>query len=68
MKIYKTDKRFMQFCRFMFEENCAERWAHGIEPYADAEAYTEKNLTYLENRYREQDRTERAWSKSIYLR
>lgn len=68
MEIWKTDENFMRFCRFMFEENCVERWGAGQEPYKDAEAYIEKNLDYLQNRYRQQARTERAWSKSIYLR
>jgi hypothetical protein len=68
MKIYKTDERFMDFCRFMFEENCAERWDHGMEPYKNAETYIEKNLNYLSDRYREQAKAEKPWHTSIYLK
>ena len=43
MNIYKTDESFMRFCRFMYDENYEERWAHGQTPYATAEEYIEKN-------------------------
>lgn len=68
MEIWKTDENFRRFCRFMFEENCIERWECGQTLYEDAESYTMKNLDYLENRYRQQAQTESEWSRSIYLR
>tara|TARA_R110002020_G_scaffold280872_2_gene496640 strand:+ start:449 stop:655 length:207 start_codon:yes stop_codon:yes gene_type:complete len=68
MEIYKTDERFMQFCRFMYDENCQERWHHGQEPYENATQYIDKNLNWLQNKYREQAKTERSWSSSIYLK
>ena len=67
MEIYKTDERFMRFCRFMFEENCAERWDHGQKPYPNSEFYIEKNFDFLTNKYREQAKAEKPWQTSIYL-
>jgi hypothetical protein len=66
MNIYKTDERFMQFCRLMYDENCRERWSHGQEPYPDATFYIEKNLNFLMDKYRDRAQTGKVW-KSIYL-
>tara|TARA_B100000029_G_scaffold341630_1_gene333911 strand:- start:1377 stop:1586 length:210 start_codon:yes stop_codon:yes gene_type:complete len=68
MKIYKTDERFMRFCRFMYDENYEERLEHGQIPYATAEEYIEKNLDWLQNQYRiEAKRSDESWARSIYL-
>ena len=68
MIIYKTDESFMRFCKFMYYENYEERWEHGQTPYATAEEYIEKNLEWLQDRYRKQaKRSDEGWAKSIYL-
>jgi len=52
----------------MYYENYEERWEHGQTPYATAEEYIEKNLEWLQNRYRkEAKRNDESWARSIYL-
>ena len=66
MKTYKTDERFMHFCRYMYDENCRERWNHGQEPYPDSDFYIEKNLNWLMDKYRDGAQKGNEWQTSIY--
>ena len=34
---------FDEYCRFMYDENCYERWHHGQQPYQSIDDYVMKN-------------------------
>jgi hypothetical protein len=62
MKIENEKEDFISWCRFMFEENCQERWSCGQQPYKSVNVYYNKNKVWLRNRYQETE-----GKKSIYL-
>ena len=46
-------RSFVDFVRYMYDENCAERWEHGDKPYPTAKAYLRKNRSFLEALYKQ---------------
>ncbi len=42
---------FESYCRYMYDENCYERWHHGQKPYQNLEEYVEKNKKWLKERF-----------------
>ena len=43
---------FESYCRYMYDENCYERWHHGQKPYNNQEEYVERNKEWLKKQYK----------------
>ena len=39
--------KFIIWCRYMYDENCKERWEHGQKPYNQFEIYYTRNFKWL---------------------
>lgn len=50
---------FDEYCRFMYDENCYERWHHGQQPYQSIDDYVMKNKKWLQEQY-QNEKKERA--------
>jgi len=46
-------KSFLDFVRYMYSENCKERFEFGEKPFPTAKAYLSKNRNFLESLYRQ---------------
>ena len=55
MKNEKEKTSFMNWCKFMFDENTNERWLNGQHPYKDFNTYYRKNQEFLENKYEKEN-------------
>ncbi len=51
MKITLKNREFRNYCRQMYDSNCAERWEHGQHPYKTMEDYVATNEKWLVNKY-----------------
>ena len=58
-------KSFVSFVRYMYDENCQERWAHGQKPYPTAKAYLRKNRNFLESLYKQKKKEYRIQLKPL---
>ena len=48
-----ADRDFVRFCRYLYEENCYERFHHGQTPYTNFEIYFTKNEEWLQDKFKE---------------
>ncbi len=56
MVVDGDNKAFMQFCRWLYDENCYERSHHGQKPYGSFNAYFTKNKAWLNEEYGRRER------------
>ena len=47
------NKAFMDFCRWLYDENCHERREHGQRPYKHFEVYYMTHTKWLRTQYEE---------------
>ena len=47
------NKAFMDFCRWLYDENCHERSEHGMKPYKHFEVYYFAHTNWLRKQYEE---------------
>lgn len=45
---------FIIWCRYMYDENCKERWEHGQKPYKQFEIYYTRNFKWLKDKYKDE--------------
>ena len=50
------NKAFMDFCKWLYDENCNERSHHGQEPYKHFEVYYFAHTKWLREQYEERHR------------
>jgi len=48
-----NNKAFMDFCRWLYDENCHERREHGQRPYKHFEVYYMTHTKWLREQYEE---------------
>ena len=58
MKFTFKNREFKNYCRQMYDSNCAERWAHGQHPYKSLELYVTTNEELLLNKFNLRSRDE----------
>ncbi len=54
--IEREDKAFIAFCRWLYDENCYERWHHGQRPYKHFRIYYSKHTDWLKKQYEERQK------------
>ena len=50
-----SNKAFMDFCKWLYDENCHERSHHGQEPYKHFEVYYFVHTKWLRKQYEERE-------------
>ena len=60
----KDTRSFLDFVRYMYSENCRERFEFGLKPYPTAKAYLRKNRNFLESLYKEKKKEYRIQLKN----
>ena len=53
MVLNGDNKAFMDFCRWLYDENCHERREHGQRPYKHFEVYYFAHTRWLRTKYEE---------------
>lgn len=53
MVLDNSNKAFMDFCRWLYDENCHERSEHGQKPYKHFEVYYFAHTKWLRTQYEE---------------
>ena len=53
MVLDNSNKAFMDFCRWLYDENCHERREHGQRPYKHFEVYYFAHTKWLKKQYEE---------------
>jgi len=56
MVLDSDNKAFMDFCRWLYDENCWERWEHGQKPYERFEVYYSSHTKWLRQQYEERNK------------
>jgi hypothetical protein len=53
MVLDNSNKAFMDYCRWLYDENCHERSEHGQKPYKHFEVYYFAHTSWLRTKYEE---------------
>ena len=53
MVLDNSNKAFMDYCRWLYDENCHERSEHGQKPYKHFEVYYFAHTRWLREQYEE---------------
>ena len=56
MVLDSDNKAFMDFCRWLYDENCYERWQHGQKPYERFRVYYSKHTNWLRKEYEQRNK------------
>jgi len=46
-------EKFIYWCKRMYDDNCDERWEHGLKPYKHFEVYYFTHTRWLREQYEE---------------
>jgi len=47
-------EKFIYWCKRMYDDNCDERWEHGLKPYKHFEVYYFTHLKWLKKQYKDE--------------
>ena len=55
MVLDNSNKAFIDYCRWLYDENCTERSEHGQKPYKHFEVYYSAHTRWLRKKYEERE-------------